>query len=188
MKMKTVEAVALCATSVLCAQFSFAQQSDQPQNQAQQSGQMQMGSGGPSAASAQGDFRYSKLKGADLKSKNGESLGKIDDLIIEPRTGRIQFAILGSGGVLGIGEKRVPVPWQCVTIQSETQLSLNSDVDKQKLRSAPTVKGSYSDLNSPEFVAKVQQFFAVPGSAMGGAGEIPGGGSSGMGMSKTNSP
>src|SRR5512142_2622489 len=56
--------------------------------------------------------RLSKLMDAEIKSKSGEDLGKMEDVLINPTTGKIDFAVLGRGGFLGIGEKLVPIPWK----------------------------------------------------------------------------
>src|SRR5215510_10893020 len=61
----------------------------------------------------------SKLIGATVKNTQGENLGKIDDLVIDPKDARIKSAVLSIGGVLGMGAKTVAVPWDKVTMGSE---------------------------------------------------------------------
>lgn len=41
---------------------------------------------------------------------NDEDLGEIEDFIIVPSTGEMQYAVLATGGFLGLGEKLVPIP------------------------------------------------------------------------------
>ena len=41
-----------------------------------------------------------------------EELGRIEDVIIEEPAGRIAFAILQQGGVLGIGAQHYPLRWE----------------------------------------------------------------------------
>lgn len=134
-----------------------------------------------SSMSATGDVRLSKLMDADVKSKDGEDLGSLEDLIINPQTGKIEFAVLGRGGFLGIGEKLVPVPWKAMSIQSEEEFSLN--VDKEKLRSAPTIDKNYSNLSTPGYTVTIYQFYAVP-QETGGA-ESPGGTQAGEASTST---
>src|SRR5437867_2170586 len=76
------------------------------------------------------ELRASKMIGADVKSIQGESLGKIEDVIINPVSGRIDFAVISYTGTTAstdttsasptpttpttpsaTGEKLVPVPW-----------------------------------------------------------------------------
>ena len=37
-------------------------------------------------------------------------VGKIEDLVISPRTGEVRYAVLSFGGILGIGDKYFAVP------------------------------------------------------------------------------
>jgi sporulation protein YlmC with PRC-barrel domain len=58
----------------------------------------------------------SNLMGASVKSAQGESLGKIDELVIDPQDARIKAAIVSVGGVLGLGAKSVAIPWDRITM------------------------------------------------------------------------
>jgi len=60
----------------------------------------------------------SKIIGASVKNTQGENLGKIDELVIDPHDARIKAAVVAVGGVLGIGAKSVAVPWDKVTMGS----------------------------------------------------------------------
>lgn len=48
--------------------------------------------------------------GAKVRDLVGEPLGTVEDLVIDPATGKVTYAILGFGGLLGVGEKLYPVP------------------------------------------------------------------------------
>lgn len=56
------------------------------------------------------DLSMSTIIDADVQSQNGETIGEIEDLIVD-RRGRITHAIIDVGGFLGIGEKQVAVPF-----------------------------------------------------------------------------
>ena len=58
----------------------------------------------------------SKLIGASVKSAQGENLGKIDELVIDPHDARIKAAVVSVGGVLGLGAKSVAIPWDRMTM------------------------------------------------------------------------
>jgi PRC-barrel domain len=57
----------------------------------------------------------SDAKGARVKNLQNEDIGAIDELLIEPPSGRVRFAIVNVGGFLGIGGTRVAVPWTAFT-------------------------------------------------------------------------
>ncbi len=176
--------VAVCLATAFWAGVASAQQADQHQLRSPKESSSQWDQSHTQASTGMpGEVRFSKLKGIDVKSNSGEDLGKVEDLVIDPR-GKIQFAVLGSGGLLGIGEKRIPVPWQAVSVQSEKQLTMN--IDKEKLKSAPTLKRDFSDLNNPDYVVTIYRFYEVQPSAMGGS-QTPGGTTSGSGSSQGTS-
>jgi sporulation protein YlmC with PRC-barrel domain len=58
----------------------------------------------------------SKLIGASVKSAEGENLGKIDELVIDPHDARIKAAVVSVGGILGLGAKSVAIPWDRMTM------------------------------------------------------------------------
>ena len=91
-------------------------------------------------------FNASDLIGKTVKGKDGESLGKVEDVMLS-RDGTASFVILSYGGTAGIGSKYVPIPFNTFVSDwtNMARLSTDSDVianlDKAKLDSAP----SFSD-------------------------------------------
>ncbi|HXC55675.1 MAG TPA: PRC-barrel domain-containing protein [Rhizomicrobium sp.] len=53
----------------------------------------------------------SKVKGTSVYDRAGDKIGHVEDLVLDKTSDKIMFAALGSGGVLGVGEKFFPVPW-----------------------------------------------------------------------------
>jgi len=176
MKTNNLKRTAAYTATALCAQmFLAAQQADQAYGQTGQ----KKGTAPQTTASSNDGIPVSTLKGADVKSKNGDDLGKLEDMILDRRTGQITFAIVGKGG---FGDELHPVPWQGVQINSEKQVTLN--VDKQKMQSAPTISADYSELNNPDAVIVIYQFYQVEPVAAGAPGETPGGTEKGSGHSQ----
>lgn len=80
----------------------------------------------------------SKIIGASVKNTQGENLGKIDELVIDPHDARIKAAVVSVGGVLGIGAKSVAVPWDKVTMGSGTDRdAVVVAMGRDELESAP---------------------------------------------------
>ncbi|QDM15511.1 PRC-barrel domain containing protein [Tardiphaga sp. vice352] len=55
-----------------------------------------------------GQWRVYKMIGLDVYNQNNEKLGDIEELLTD-QNGKIQAAILGVGGFLGMGERKVAV-------------------------------------------------------------------------------
>ena len=80
----------------------------------------------------------SNLIGASVKSTQGENLGKIDELVIDPHDARIKAAVVSVGGLLGIGAKSVAIPWDKVTMGSGSDKdSIVVAMGKEELEKAP---------------------------------------------------
>ena len=80
--------------------------------------------------------KASALIGMDVKNAQNEKLGTIKDIAFDIHTGRIAYAVLSTGGVLGIGDKLVAIPTSAFqTSTDEKFLVLNAD--KQKLETTP---------------------------------------------------
>jgi len=58
--------------------------------------------------SYKGQWRAYKMIGLDVYNQNNEKLGDISELLTD-QTGKIQTAVLGVGGFLGVGERMVAV-------------------------------------------------------------------------------
>jgi len=80
--------------------------------------------------------KASTFIGSSVENPQGESLGKIDDLVIDPATGRITYAALSRGSVLGLGGKLFAVSWDALTLQPDGKTFV-LDVSKETLESAP---------------------------------------------------
>jgi hypothetical protein len=89
----------------------------------------------------------SKVIGESVINRQNEDLGKIHELVIDARNGRLAYAVLSFGGFLGMGNKLFAMPWGAFEFSStENKLVLN--VDKEKLKSAP---GFDKDAKYPDF-------------------------------------
>ena len=56
-------------------------------------------------------IRAGKAIGTNVYDLTGNKIGDVKDIVLEKTANNILFAVIGFGGVLGIGEKYHPVPW-----------------------------------------------------------------------------
>ncbi len=59
-----------------------------------------------------GIWKASDIVGMNVKNTQGEDLGSIKDLVVDPSRARVTYAILSHGGWAGIGDKLFAIPWQ----------------------------------------------------------------------------
>src|SRR5215212_10900962 len=76
----------------------------------------------PAAAASnqsfQGNWRASKVVGLSVYNDKNESVGSINDLLMD-KSGNIKAVVLGVGGFLGVGEHLVAVPFDKVKFVNE---------------------------------------------------------------------
>lgn len=78
----------------------------------------------------------SSLEGDDVYNHLDEDLGKIKEIMIDVRSGRVAYAVLSSGGFLGIGDKLFAIPWSALTLDINRKCFI-LDVDAERLKNAP---------------------------------------------------
>lgn len=78
------------------------------------------------------------LVGMRVKSEAGKDLGEIDNLLIDPSSGKISHVVIGYGGLAGVGEKKVVVPWSDIKMGAHQDgKKTHVTIDQAKLDSAP---------------------------------------------------
>jgi len=82
-------------------------------------------------------YRSSKLVGAAVKNTAGDSIGKIDDLIVS-RNDKVLYAVLSVGGFLGIGSKLVAVPYNSLEVAKDNLILPTGT--KEQLKALPEFK------------------------------------------------
>ncbi len=80
--------------------------------------------------------RASKIIGTDVRSADGEEIGDIKEIVIDPRSGNVAYAVVSFGGVLGVGDKLFAVPWKALKLDNKDN-SFVLNVAKERLRDAP---------------------------------------------------
>jgi sporulation protein YlmC with PRC-barrel domain len=132
-------------------------------------------------------FHAKDLVGLTAKDSRGEKLGKIHDIVVNPKNGE-------SFAAIGIGDGRYTlVPSQALSVKTGTGILGRDEVTintlKQTLQSGPSVRESdWKNLDNPSFTESVYSHYNLqaPSSAMGGIGTNSMGGSSKGSESSTN--
>lgn len=122
-------AVAACA-AMLCTSQSHAQ-SPEPTSTPYESNAAGTG--------YQGFVMGSKIAGSHVKNKQNADLGTISDIVVNPDTGHIRFAILRAGG------KKVAVPWSALNVENMSGSQAPKfvlDMTEAKLQKAPQFQPS----------------------------------------------
>lgn len=203
MKRSILRALALCLTTTVVASYAQAQ-ADSDRNQSRQSQQ-----GGPGATSgtytpggtakAGQPVRLSKLMNTSLSGQTGQSLGQVQDIVVDPTSGHIQFVVLSltaaSAGAPGAGTgtttdtpattprttpgagiigttgsgKLVAVPWRLLNYNAASQ-QFTANVDASRLQSAPTFSSTAWPTMDSAWMQRVYSHFGVDATGTGAPG------------------
>jgi hypothetical protein len=102
----------------------------------------------------------STLIGSTVKNLQGDNLGKISDLTLS--NDRVTFAIISHGGVLGIGDKLIPVPMNALTVAEDKTVRI--DISKEKLETAPNFEKNakkYPDFSNRQWTEDTYRFYGI---------------------------
>jgi hypothetical protein len=96
-----------------------------------------------------------------VTNRQGEDLGTIVDLMIHVPSGRIAYAVLSFGGILGLGSKLFAIPWSSLTLD-QTKHVFTLDATEEMLRHAPGFdKDNWPDMSDPGFGTEVYSFYGA---------------------------
>lgn len=99
------------------------------------------------------------LIGDEIKNMEGEVLGHVEDLMLDVKGGKIEYAVVAHGGVLGLGEKLFAIPWNALTIDRPGQF-LVLNVAKEVLLSAEGFdKDAWPNTADPEWREKIEMHY-----------------------------
>ena len=101
----------------------------------------------------------STLIGDSVVSRRGEDLGRIEELMIDPEEGRVSYAVVSVGGLLGMGDKLLAIPMQALHL-SRGDKSFILDVDEEKLKNAPGFdKDNWPDMADTQWGSTIHSYY-----------------------------
>lgn len=103
----------------------------------------------------------SKVKGTSVYNTAGDKIGHVEDIVLDKMSNNIMFAVLGFGGVLGMGEKYHPVPWSVLDYNPDKGgyiVPMSQDV----LEQAPTTRLEDVTKDDSELRTRTYDFYKAP--------------------------
>ena len=103
----------------------------------------------------------SSITGHNVYNLKDENIGDIKDLMIDPNTAEVVYAVLSFGGFMGIGNKLFAIPLKALQFTDNND-TIRLDVSKEKLENAP----SFDEDNWPttadnDFIDSVNNHYGV---------------------------
>jgi sporulation protein YlmC with PRC-barrel domain len=76
------------------------------------------------------------VEGTAVYGSDGEKIGSIDHLKIEPVSGKVVYAVVEFGGFLGLGKSHYPLPWHALQYDYDKE-AYRTSVTEDQLKNAP---------------------------------------------------
>ena len=103
----------------------------------------------------------SSLSADRVKNPEGEDLGKLDEIMIDVPTGRVAYAVVSFGGILGMGAKLFAIPWTSFTLDEDNKCFL-LNVPKDRLKDAPGFdKDNWPDMADPTWRSGIYSYYGA---------------------------
>ena len=99
----------------------------------------------PAANTPYNGFLFgSKIVGSHIENLQKQDIGTIEDLVVNPDTGHVRFAVLSVGSFIGKGQTNVVVPWGAISLKKNSggEPTYMIDATKNLLEKAPTFDAS----------------------------------------------
>ena len=103
----------------------------------------------------------STLVGDKVRNLDGEDLGKVEDIVIDLKSGRVAYAVIPFGSGFMHGGKLFAIPWAPLGVhQGDKKMILN--VPREKLETAEGFdQDHWPDMANPDFLSRTYAFFGV---------------------------
>ena len=85
-----------------------------------------------------------RVEGTPVYNRDDEKLGTVHSVMIEKRSGKVAYAVMSFGGLLGFAERVHPIPWDMLTYDVDRD-GYVVDLDRDTLRNAPTMNLDEAD-------------------------------------------
>ena len=118
------------------------------------------------------------ISGMNVLNPSHENLGEIEDIMIDPVTGNIVYAVLTFGGFMGFGEKYFAIPWEAFYLDTNEEDKVILNIPKEKFEDAPGFdKDNWPSVGQWEFVDKIYRYYGFKpythSKPVGGRTEVP---------------
>ncbi len=101
----------------------------------------------------------STLTGDRVLNLQDEDIGKVEEIMIDIRTGYVAYVVLSFGGILGIGDKLFAVPWSALEVDTERKVFI-LDANKELLERAPGFdKNNWPETPNGQWYHDVYKFY-----------------------------
>ena len=99
-----------------------------------------------------------KVEGTAVYGRDGHHIGSVLNFMVDNVTGRVAYAVISFGGILGLGARFFPLPWAALTYDPARR-GYTVDVDPAQLEQAPSFADGEDPWRDPDHRRNVFGFY-----------------------------
>ena len=101
------------------------------------------------------------LEDNKVYNHQNESLGEVEEIMINMTDGKVEYAVVEFGGFLGMGTKYFAVPWQALQLDTNEEC-FRLNVSKETLEGAEGFdKDNWPNMADPAFAARTRAVYGL---------------------------
>ncbi|HYD11422.1 MAG TPA: PRC-barrel domain-containing protein [Allosphingosinicella sp.] len=101
-----------------------------------------------------------RVEGTAVYDRQGEKLGRIENFMVDKRSGQAEYAVMSFGGFLGIGDDHYPIPWSKLTYDTDKG-GYVVDLDREKLKEGPKYRADEEPVFDRDYDRRVYDYYGV---------------------------
>ena len=107
-------------------------------------------------------LKAAQLTGLKVEDTDGRKVGTLRNLILDMRTGQIRYAVIGSGGFMGVRSTLKLAPAQIMSAATTKRETLSVNTTMEQWKGAPMFKASQlASLSEPGRSEEIARYFAI---------------------------
>jgi sporulation protein YlmC with PRC-barrel domain len=101
-----------------------------------------------------------RVEGTAVYNRKGEKLGRIENFMVDKKSGQAEYAVMSFGGLFGLGDNHYPLPWNALDYDPERG-GYVVDLDKEKLKSGPSFRAGEEPDFDRDYDRRVYDYYGI---------------------------
>jgi sporulation protein YlmC with PRC-barrel domain len=101
------------------------------------------------------------LAGECVVDEKGDEVGRVVEVMIDVPCGRVAYAVIGAGGVFGIGERLLAVPWSALSIAADGGSLVLPRVRADLDRAPAFDEDHWPAMGDPAWARQIHEFYGT---------------------------
>jgi sporulation protein YlmC with PRC-barrel domain len=99
--------------------------------------------------------------GTSVSGANGDTIGSVEKIMIDKKSGRVAYAVMNFGGFMGLGQSHYPIPWSMLRYDPDAE-AYQVDLTEEQLHDAPTLDASNtSSWQDRQYGSRIHDYYGA---------------------------